>query len=56
MISRIGNADAMHTTRWGAKCFAELFVREMLESGSPFAEAFKTPAGMKPKVKVAPVN
>ena len=24
--------------------------------GSLFAEAFKTPAGMKPKVKVAPVN
>jgi lysophospholipase L1-like esterase len=56
MISRIGNADAMHTTRWGAKRFAELFVREVFESGSPFAEIFKTPAGMKPKVKVAPVN
>ena len=56
MISRIGNADAMHTTRWGAKRFAELFVREVFESGSPFAEAFKTPAGMKSKVKVAPVN
>ena len=56
MISRIGNADSMHTTRWGAKRFAELFVREVHESGSPFAEAFKTPAGMKPKIKVLPVN
>ena len=56
MICRIGDRDAMHTTRWGAKRFAELFVRELHESGSPFAAAFKTPAGMKPKVKIAPVN
>ena len=57
MIQRIGNFDTMHTTRWGAKRFAELFVEYVRSTQSPFAKIFKPGKG-KPvgKVKVDAVN
>ena len=57
MIKRIGNFDTMHTTRWGAKRFAELFVEHVRAAGSPILEIFKSEKGaVRSKVKVDAVN
>ena len=53
MIQRIGNFDNQHTTRWGARRFAELFAEAVKSSGSPFAELF---VGGRQKPKVQAVN
>ena len=40
MVNRIGNYDNQHTTRWGAKRFAKLFVQTVKEAGLGLAAAF----------------
>ena len=40
MVNRIGNYDNQHTTRWGEKRFAKLFVQAVKETGLGLAAAF----------------
>lgn len=57
MIKRTGKYDTVHTTRWGAKRYAEIFVDHVRTTGSSLAEIFKPGKGLPvPKLKVDAVN